>query len=131
VHCANFGKTHTHKRTRACAIGILACVRCACGRKSSVRMCVRVTQKIVATHSLEFFEKLFGNVLDFVLEILVEFFGRNFWEEFLGGIFGEDFFGRIFWEDFFGRIFLGGIFREEFFGRNSLLKLKSAKLFEY
>ena len=85
----------------------------------------------IFSKSWEFFEKLFGNVLDFVLEILVEFFGRNFWEEFLGGIFGEDFFGRIFWEDFFGRIFLGGIFREEFFGRNSLLKLKSAKLFEY
>ena len=37
---SNFGKTHT-------------CVRCACGRKSSVRMCVRARQKIVATHSLK------------------------------------------------------------------------------
>ena len=37
----NFGKTHT-------------CVRCACGRKSSVRMCVRARQKIVATHRLLF-----------------------------------------------------------------------------
>ena len=35
----NFGKMHT-------------CVRCACGRKSSVRMCVRARQKTVATHSL-------------------------------------------------------------------------------
>ena len=35
----NFGKMHT-------------CVRCACGQKSSVRMCVRARQKIVATHSL-------------------------------------------------------------------------------
>ena len=33
----NFGKTHM-------------CVRCACGRKSSVRMCVRARQKFVATH---------------------------------------------------------------------------------
>ena len=37
---SNFGKMHT-------------CVRCACGRKSSVRMCVRVRQKIVATHRLK------------------------------------------------------------------------------
>ena len=36
----NFGKMHT-------------CVRCACGRKSSVRMCVRARPKIVATHSLK------------------------------------------------------------------------------
>ena len=35
----NFGKTHT-------------CMRCACGRKPSVRMCVRARQKIVATHRL-------------------------------------------------------------------------------
>ena len=38
---SNFGKMHT-------------CVRCACGRKSSVRMCVRARPKIVATHSLCF-----------------------------------------------------------------------------
>ena len=37
----NFGKTHM-------------CVRCACGRKSNVRMCVRARPKIVATHSLNF-----------------------------------------------------------------------------
>ena len=37
---SNFGKMHT-------------CVRCACGRKSNVRMCVRARPKIVATHSLD------------------------------------------------------------------------------
>ena len=36
---SNFGKTHM-------------CVRCACGRTLSVRMCVRARPKIVATHSL-------------------------------------------------------------------------------
>ena len=34
----NFGKTHT-------------CVRCACGRKSSVRVCVRAIQKFGTTHT--------------------------------------------------------------------------------
>ena len=38
---SNFGKMHT-------------CVRCACGRKSNVRMCMRARPKIVATHSLSF-----------------------------------------------------------------------------
>ena len=39
----DFGKTHM-------------CVRCACGRKSSVRMCVRARQNIVATHRLIFLQ---------------------------------------------------------------------------
>ena len=47
-----------HKRACAGAKWILGkthtCVRCACGRKSSVRMCVRARHKIVATHSLGF-----------------------------------------------------------------------------
>ena len=41
-----------YKRACACAIRILAKRTRACGRKSSVRMCVRARQKIVATHRL-------------------------------------------------------------------------------
>ena len=64
----------------------------------------------IFSQSWEFFEKLFGNFMDFFGSLL-----RIFWE-FLGGIFWEKCFGRnslggFFWEDFFGRIF---------FGRNSL-----------
>ena len=43
----NFGKMHT-------------CVRCACGRKSSVRMCVRARQKIVATHCFKLHSETCG-----------------------------------------------------------------------
>ena len=40
MHCANFGKTHTHKRTRACAIGILAKRTRACDvRAAENRVC--------------------------------------------------------------------------------------------
>ena len=49
-------KSHTHKahvRVRLEFWKKHTCVRCACGRKSSVRMCVRARQKIVATHRLK------------------------------------------------------------------------------
>jgi hypothetical protein len=56
-----------------------------------------------------FFEKLFGNFLDF----LGEFFSRIFFGGIFLGVFLEDF-----WGEFFGRIFLGG-----FFGRNTKIIL--------
>ena len=59
---SNFGKMHM-------------CVRCVCGRKSSVRMCVRARQKIVATDRLKnvlltYCHRLISNVWAILLTIL-------------------------------------------------------------
>ena len=52
--CANFGKTHTQKRTRACAIGILAKRTRVCDvRAAENRVCECAWQKIVTTHRLK------------------------------------------------------------------------------
>ena len=59
--------------------------------------------------SKNFFEKLFGNCLDFFWE----FFSRIYWEMFFGRIFLGGFLGGFFGR-IFGRIFLGGILWEEY-----------------
>ena len=75
---------------------------------------------------LEFFEKLFGNCLDF-LEFFEGIFLVFFWWNSLGGIFRENFFGR----NSLGGSFFLGILLKEFFGRNALFTLLKSELFEY
>ena len=59
---SNFGKMHT-------------CVRCACDRKWSVRMCVRARPKIVATYSL--IPMNFGIVQSVLLTLKQKLFLKN------------------------------------------------------